>query len=65
MRIKNEGSGILFMSSDLDEILNISDYVVVFFGGKLVGHGPVSSFTPLTISQYMTAGQLFDTEDRN
>jgi len=34
---RDRGCGILFISSDLDEIFELSDRVVVFFSGKLVG----------------------------
>lgn len=30
-----EGASILFMSSDLDEVVHYSDRILVFFGGKV------------------------------
>jgi simple sugar transport system ATP-binding protein len=30
-----EGASILFISSDLDEVLHYSDRIIVFFGGRL------------------------------
>ena len=58
--IRNKGSGIILVSSDLDEILKLSDYIVVFYEGKLAGHGPVNEFNTLKLSQYMTTGQVFE-----
>jgi len=34
-RAQQEGSAILFMSSDLEEILHYSDRILVFFGGRV------------------------------
>jgi simple sugar transport system ATP-binding protein len=30
-----EGASVLFVSSDLDEIINYSNRILVFFGGKV------------------------------
>lgn len=48
----NEGTSILFISSDLDEILHYSDRIIVFFGGKV---SKAYDATKITIEQL---GQL-------
>jgi simple sugar transport system ATP-binding protein len=45
------GASVLFMSSDLDEILHYSDRVVVFFGGKLSAPIDAASARQETIGQ--------------
>ena len=37
IELRNSGIGILLISEDLDEILNISDRIAVIFNGKLMG----------------------------
>ena len=35
--LKNNGSGILLVSADLDEIRSISDRVIVLYEGQIIG----------------------------
>jgi simple sugar transport system ATP-binding protein len=35
--LRNEGSGILLISEDLDEVLQLSDRVLVIYNGKIIG----------------------------
>ena len=37
IRARNAGAGVLLISSDLDEILKLSDRILVMFEGKIVG----------------------------
>jgi nucleoside ABC transporter ATP-binding protein len=39
LELKREGSAILLASSDLDEILSVSDRILVLFDGRVVGEG--------------------------
>ncbi len=43
--MRNNGAGILMVSSDLDEILAVSDRVIVMYEGKIVGEFDSSSCT--------------------
>jgi simple sugar transport system ATP-binding protein len=45
------GASVLFMSSDLDEILHYSDRVVVFFGGRMSASIDVSDARQETIGE--------------
>jgi simple sugar transport system ATP-binding protein len=35
--LKNNGSGVLLISADLDEIRSISDRVIVLYEGQIIG----------------------------
>jgi len=37
MELKSKGVGILLVSADLDEILKLSDRILVIFEGRIVG----------------------------
>ncbi len=37
LRLRSEGVGILLVSADLEEILALSDRILVIFEGKIVG----------------------------
>ncbi|OLS28761.1 MAG: Ribose import ATP-binding protein RbsA [Candidatus Heimdallarchaeota archaeon LC_2] len=52
-----DGAGILLISSDLDEVLKLSDYILVLFDGKIAGHGNIDELTLPQISQLMTTGR--------
>ncbi|MEM0491297.1 MAG: ABC transporter ATP-binding protein [Acidilobaceae archaeon] len=39
IQLKSKGSAILLISSDLDEVLELSDKVIVLFEGRIVGEG--------------------------
>lgn len=51
------GAGILLISSDLDEVLKLSDYILVLFDGKIAGQGKIDELTLPQISQLMTTGR--------
>lgn len=45
LELRNQGTGILLVSTDLDEILQLSDRIVVMYEGKIVGEGKPEEFT--------------------
>jgi simple sugar transport system ATP-binding protein len=45
LELRGKGLGILLISEDLEEILALSDIVVVMFGGEVVGTVPAESAT--------------------
>ncbi|MDH5401318.1 MAG: ABC transporter ATP-binding protein [Candidatus Heimdallarchaeota archaeon] len=57
---RNEGSCIILVSSDLDEILKLSDYIVVLYEGKIVGQGSIDELSTNDISQLMTGGKILE-----
>jgi general nucleoside transport system ATP-binding protein len=50
-RCKQEGTSIIFISSDLEEILQYSDRVLVFFSGKVTPPLDASTLTTDTLGQ--------------
>lgn len=56
IKLKNEGKAILLVSTDLDEIFQLSDRLAVICDGKIVGEGKPSDFTPERIGLLMGGG---------
>jgi len=54
MEIKNKGTAILLISSDLDEIFSLSDRIAVMFDGRIHVILPSHKFSRKTISLYMS-----------
>jgi simple sugar transport system ATP-binding protein len=50
---RNRGAAVLLVSSDLDEILEIADRVVVMFNGRLVYEAPVADADLTEIGRHM------------
>jgi simple sugar transport system ATP-binding protein len=53
---RDRGAAILLVSSDLDEILGLSDRVVVMFRGRVVGEVDPHRTTPTELGLLMTTG---------
>ncbi|MFW9928161.1 MAG: ABC transporter ATP-binding protein [Candidatus Thorarchaeota archaeon] len=56
LAMRDQGAGILLVSSDLDEVLALSDYILVMYEGSIVGQGPIEEFPLKRISHLMTTG---------
>ena len=50
---RNRGAAVLLVSSDLDEILEIADRIVVMFNGRLVHDAPVAGADLVEIGRHM------------
>lgn len=61
--MRNQGTGILLISSDLDEILALSDHIMIFYEGKIVGQGAITDLSTLEISQLMVGGTRTSTKN--
>jgi simple sugar transport system ATP-binding protein len=48
-----EGAGILLVSTDLEELLEIADRIAVMFRGRIVGHLPGSEADPIRLGLMM------------
>ena len=57
IEMRNSGCGIFLVSSDLDEVLSLSDYLLVMYEGKIVGEGPINDFAIEDLSKLMTTGR--------
>ncbi len=51
-----DGAGVLLISADLEEILALSDRIIVFYEGKIVGTMDVADATEETLGLLMTGG---------
>jgi simple sugar transport system ATP-binding protein len=51
--VARDGAGVLLISEDLDELLALSDRIVVMYGGRLVGEVPASGADASTIGLMM------------
>lgn len=56
LNLREEGKAVLLISSDLDEILSLSDEVAVLRSGEIVVQRPASEFTRDEIGLYMGGG---------
>lgn len=57
------GLATLLISADLDELIGLSDTIVVMFHGKLVAKLDPAEITPRLLGSYMTGAALQDTAD--
>jgi simple sugar transport system ATP-binding protein len=53
VEVARAGAGVLLISEDLDELLALSDRILVMFGGRLVGEVPASGADPSRIGLMM------------
>jgi simple sugar transport system ATP-binding protein len=44
LELKRGGSAVLLVSSDVDEVLGLSDRILVMFDGRIVGEGAPGDF---------------------
>lgn len=54
---RDEGIGTLLISADLDEILALSDVIVVMFDGRITARLTPAEATPELLGTYMTGGE--------
>lgn len=64
-RLASEGMAVLLISSDLEEILGMSDRVLVMHEGRLAGELPRSAMTEEAIMHLATGGALRESVSRN
>jgi len=57
LELKGRGVGALLISTDLDEILAVSDRIGVIYNGRIVAVFSVSEATPQRIGAYMLKGE--------
>ena len=53
MKARNAGAAVLLMSEDLDELLELSDRILVMSDGKLVYETPIAAANVHTIGEHM------------
>ncbi len=58
VQARNEGKGVLLVSADLDEVLSLSDRIVVMYEGRIAGESRASEATEETIGKLMGGVRL-------
>jgi simple sugar transport system ATP-binding protein len=53
-RARREGLAVVLVSADLDELIGLSDTLLVMFGGRIVATLDPSTVTPVELGSYMT-----------
>lgn len=53
LKLRGEGKAVLLISSDLDEIKTLSDYIAIIRGGRIVAFKPANEFSKDEIGLYM------------
>ena len=54
--LRGQGKGVLLVSEDLGEILDLCDRVLVLYNGRVAGQVPVSEANVLALGELMTGG---------
>jgi simple sugar transport system ATP-binding protein len=60
IELRDAGAAVLLVSAELDEVLSLSDRVVVIYGGRIVGEVDPTSVSEEEIGLMMTGGQAGD-----
>ena len=58
LNLRDKGMGILLISSDLDELITLSDRIYIFFEGKVSAEIKQSEFDACKIGQYMLGQKM-------
>lgn len=61
---RDEGAGVLLVSLELDEVMNLSDRILVMYGGEIVGELDPKKTTVQELGLYM-AGAKRDAKEKN
>ncbi len=56
--MRDEGKGVLLISSDLDEVMQLSDRVAVIYEGAFLGVGKAEEFSRKEIGMMMGGVRL-------
>jgi simple sugar transport system ATP-binding protein len=55
---RNQGDGVLFISADLNEIISVSDRILVIYAGKIVASIPAAEAQEEQLGLLMTGSQV-------
>ncbi len=58
LKWRDQGSPVLLISSDLEEVMKLSDRILVMFEGRFVGELAAHQFDEMKIGQWMTGAHL-------
>jgi len=57
LEARNNGAGVLLISEDLDELFNLSDRLIVLYGGRIVGNFKPAETDIFTVGHLMTGSK--------
>ena len=57
VKMRDEGSAILLVSADLDEVIKLSDRIAVIYEGKITVVKKTEEFTKAQLGYYMLGGK--------
>ncbi|MBS4208210.1 ABC transporter ATP-binding protein [Bacillus sp. FJAT-50079] len=63
--LRDKGKSIILVSAELDEIMSLSDRIIVMYEGKISGVFEAGAATETDIGLYMTGGAVETTLDRS
>jgi ABC-type uncharacterized transport system ATPase subunit len=58
MGSRDQGSGVLLISEDLNELFSLSDHSIILFQGQIVGRGTPQEFTMEEMGYLMTGSKM-------
>ena len=64
LKLRNEGKGILLISSDLSEVMGLSDRIIVFYRGEIVGEFDAENVTPEELGLCMSGAKRHVRQDK-
>ena len=56
-RLSDQGTAVLVISHNLNDVFEVADHLVVLYLGRMVAQGPASEFDRQVVVDYMTTGQ--------
>lgn len=56
-RLSDQGTAVLVISHNLNDVFEVADHLVVLYLGRTVAQGPASDFDRQVVVDYMTTGQ--------
>ena len=62
--LRDSGKAILLVSADLDEVLKMSDRILVLYDGKFVFETPADCLSDVQLGVLMTGAELNQTEQK-
>jgi ABC-type sugar transport system ATPase subunit len=56
-RLSDQGTAVLMISHNLNDVFEVADHIVVLYLGRMVAQGPAAEFDRQVVVDYMTTGQ--------
>ncbi len=57
-RLSSQGTAVLVVSHNLNDVFEVADRIVVLYLGQMVAQGPAEDFDRQSVVEYMTTGRL-------